>query len=484
MNAINYDAIRNGLGSLDVAAAHTASGEDRARVEDIFAPAQHAGALDPNVTIVLGARGAGKSFWASVLGNEDTRSAAAEAYPNLGLDKLEVGFGFTGQLSDGSVSKETIDRQVPKGSEDERGILLWRCVVLRSVRKALDGDSVLPIKKMMERFEDPESLEDAMLAADRELSKKRQKFVVIFDALDGLATDWDRLTRLTDALLAVAWSLRGYENLRVKLFFRPDQIRDLNLRFVEVPKLFSGATNLRWDGVDLYGMLFVRMARLDIPGFQQAFQDFLNAEKIPPIPASLKKLRAWPLASDHEVQAQIFTKMAGAFMGKSNKKGKTYEWPLRHLADGHDEVTPRSFLTLMISAATHRPFPMNQVISAEGIRQGLREASKVRVDQLAVEFPWIRRALAPLALLQVPCEPEIIVEKWRYTQTTEAIKRHANKGEFLSPFEKNKKQPELQLITSLVRIGVLSKRQDDRYDMPDLFRVAARLLKKGGVSPV
>ena len=26
-------------------------------------------------------------------------------------------------------------------------------------------------------------------------------------------------------------------------------------------------------------------------------------------------------------------------------------------------------------------------------------------------------------------------------------------------------------------------RSDGRYDMPDLFRVAARLLKKGGVSP-
>ena len=43
---------------------------------------------------------------------------------------------------------------------------------------------------------------------------------------------------------------------------------------------------------------------------------------------------------------------------------------------------------------------------------------------------------------------------------------------------------QLQLIERLIRMGVLTRRADGRYDMPDLFRVAARLLKKGGVAPV
>jgi hypothetical protein len=41
-----------------------------------------------------------------------------------------------------------------------------------------------------------------------------------------------------------------------------------------------------------------------------------------------------------------------------------------------------------------------------------------------------------------------------------------------------------QLFTALERIGVMFRRRDDRLDMPDLFRVAARLLKKGGVAPL
>ena len=36
------------------------------------------------------------------------------------------------------------------------------------------------------------------------------------------------------------------------------------------------------------------------------------------------------------------------------------------------------------------------------------------------------------------------------------------------------------LHTALSRIGVMLRRKDDRIDMPDLFRVAAKLLEKGG----
>ena len=154
---IDFEAIRRGLASLDASASHTASGESRAKVEEIFAPEQHAGALDPNVTIVLGARGAGKSFWAGVLGDDETRRAASEAYPHLGLKDVVVRFGFTGVVGDDSVSRATIDRQVPVGQELSRGLLLWRCVVLRALQSALTPTAKQPaISAMMQQYEDPE----------------------------------------------------------------------------------------------------------------------------------------------------------------------------------------------------------------------------------------------------------------------------------------------------------------------------------------
>jgi hypothetical protein len=485
MNEIDSSAIRRGLATLDASAAHAASGEGRAKVEEIFAPEQHAGALDPNAIIVLGARGAGKSFWAGVLGDDTTRKAAAEAYPNLGLSKLTVRFGFTGIANDGSISRQTIDAQVPQGQETLLAPRLWRCVVLRALYSALKPNAKPPlISEMMRTYADPEVWENDCEEADQRVAQKGQKVLVIFDALDSIAMDWERLRDLTDALLEVAWSTRGYRAIRLKLFLRPDQMRDLGLRFVELPKLVSGATNLNWGGVDLYGMLFARLGAIDELATRKSFLNLLNAEGVRPPPKTLKQLRGWSLSHSSAAQRRVFRSMAGSYMGRGHKKGRTYDWPIRHLADGHGEVTPRSFLTLMMEAARFAPVPSDQVISAEGIRHGLREASKVRVNQLDLEFPWIKRVLAPLSGLQVPCGASQISERWNETGTIAAIMRRANGGEFLPPFNPRAEgEEDVKLRATLVRIGVLMLRSDERFDMPDLFRVAARLLKKGGVAP-
>jgi len=485
MVEIDFSVIRNELRSLDASAAHAASGSGRAKVEEIYAPEQHAGALDPNVIIVLGARGAGKSFWASVLGNNGTRKAASEAYPKLGLDKLTVKFGFTGIANDGSVSRPTIDAQVANGDEAVFAPRLWRCVVLRALESAIKPNAETPtIGNMMKKYADPELWERDCAAADLLIAKENRKVLVVFDALDSIAMDWARLRELTDALLEVAWSTRGYRALRLKLFLRPDQMSDLGLRFVELPKLIAGATNLEWNGIDLYGMLFARIGTIGDRSAGASFAHLLRAEGISRPPKTLKGLRSWPLSHDENTQRRVFRRLAGDYMGRSHKKGRTYDWPLRHLADGHGEVTPRSFLTLMIEAARSSAVLIDQAISAEGIRHGLREASKVRVNQLELEFPWIKRVLAPLAGLQVPCEAEHITDRWAESETIEAIMRRANKGEFLVPFNpETEGDPDDKLRATLARIGILMLREDGRFDMPDLFRVAARLLKKGGVPP-
>lgn len=43
---------------------------------------------------------------------------------------------------------------------------------------------------------------------------------------------------------------------------------------------------------------------------------------------------------------------------------------------------------------------------------------------------------------------------------------------------------EQDLVVALEKIFVMSRRGDDRLDMPDLFRVAAKLLKKGAPAPL
>lgn len=470
---------------MDTSASSSATGEARPQPDDIFAPEHHIGALDPNTTIVLGSRGAGKSFWAGVLANSDTRAVASKIYPSLKLNAVQVELGFTGQGGDNSVSRETVDAQVLEGTERVRGALLWRCVMLRALLMAVDPSQPMPrIGQMMRDYADPEDWEYAMSTADTQLALRSERVVVLFDALDALAEDWGRLRDLTDSLLSVAWSVRGYRSARAKLFMRPDQIRDLGLRFVELPKMIAGATRIIWRGTDLYGMLFAKLA-LNRDGAQRrAFIDLLSSSGFSLPPTTPDRFRRSGLAFNSRVQQLVFANIAGRFMGRSNKKGRTYDWPLNHLADGHGEVTPRSFLTLMIRAAKATQVNHTQVISAESIRVGLREASKARVEQLDTEFKWIGRVLAPLARLQVPCSQDVIVERWADTSTLPAVMKRASAKEFLPPIDSKTDGTDAEkLISKLVRMGVLTKRADGRYDMPDLFRVAARLLRKGGVAP-
>ncbi|SDH21680.1 hypothetical protein SAMN05428968_2543 [Janthinobacterium sp. YR213] len=471
---------------MDSSASHVASGGGRPKINEIFAPEAHAGALDPNVTVVLGSRGAGKSFWAGVLGDDAARAFAADAYPRLGLQNIDVKFGFTGVLADGSVSRATIDSQVPIGSEDQKGPMLWRCVLLKALKSIVDPMSPSDdISTMMAKYTNPEMWENDCIQVDKILSSNDRTALIIFDALDSLAMDWERLRKLIDSLLEIAWLTRGFNSIRVKLFLRPDQLRDIGLRFVELPKLLSGATKLTWSGVDLYGMLFTRLAGIEDPILKESLNEVFAEEGVSAAPTGLGRLRSWPLAYDKVIQARVFARLAGPYMGSSHKKGKTYDWPLKHLGDGHSEVTPRSFLTLMIEAARRSHGQIEQVLTAEAIRHGLREASKFRVDQLNDEFPWIKRVLLPLARLQVPCADSQIVDRWRETATIEAVMLRVGNREFLGPFDPRTQQEKHEaLILALVRIGVLIIRGDGRYDMPDLFRVAARLLKKGAVAPI
>lgn len=55
---------------------------------------------------------------------------------------------------------------------------------------------------------------------------------------------------------------------------------------------------------------------------------------------------------------------------------------------------------------------------------------------------------------------------------------------YLPPFPDIDSSGPEELFTALEGIGVMFRRRDDRLDIPDLFRVAARLLKKGGVAPL
>lgn len=488
MNAASIDmgALRTALSQLP--SDHDSTGEYRPTVEEIFTPLQHANALDPNTPIVVGARGAGKSFWAGVLGQDDTRLATAQAYPNLGLERLIVMPGYSGLQDNVAVSPKTVDARVPVGRESELASDLWQATIIRAAHAALGLEiPFLTVREFMERFSDPEDAEAEFTRLDSHFRDKELTLLVTFDALDTLSRDWVRSSRLVDALLETVWSLRARRHIKAKVFIRPEQLNDESLRFVELPKLKSGRVELEWKQVDLYGLLFWRLAEYaDVLGSQESFRSLaLSAGVVTPNATSSTK-RRWPLMFNSSTQKRLMQRFAGLHMGRSPKKGGTYDWPYNHLGDAAGKVTPRSFIKLFVEAAKFGQAPAQQVISAEGIRHGLREASKVRVDQLGIEYPWIKRALAPLAGLIVPCEGDLLFSRWAESNTVNLILAASANEEtgFLPPFPLPARGEPLYLLAlAMQRIGVISIRESGKFDIPDLFRVAAKMLKRGGTPP-
>ena len=475
---IDFLAVRTALAALP--SDHDVVGEYRPTAEEIFTPDQHANALDPNTPVVVGARGAGKSFWAGVLGHDDTRGVTAIAYPNLGLDLLIVKSGYSG-VADSKI----IDARVPKGNEVERAPEFWQAVIMRAAKSALRPSDDLPkIREFMESYADPEDAAREFSLLDGQFAASGKVLLVTFDALDTLSREWVRSSRLVDALFEVVWALRARRSIRAKIFIRPEQLSDDSLRFVELPKLRSGRVELEWKQVDLYGLLYWRLATVSDANAIESFKSLVH-EAGSTIPDDPRRRRS-PLLTDRDSQKPVMDRLAGLYMGRTNKKGGTYDWPYNHLGDSEGKVTPRSFIKLFLEAAKFGQAPALQVISAEGIRHGLRQASRVRVDQLGVEYKWVKRALAPLAGVTVPCEQEKIFSRWSETNTIHLILENAADDQqgFLPPFPVPTKGNMLEMLAdAMQRIGMLSYRDDGRIDIPDLFRVAAMMLKKGGTPP-
>lgn len=481
MNEFNVAELRATIATLQT--DHDASGEMTPEVGEVYAPRQHASALAPSTQVVVGARGAGKSFWAGVLGKDETRLLAAEVYPSVGLDTLIVRFGYTGLSTKTAVSRQTIDNRVKIGDHN-LAVVFWRSVILRASMHATDDPrGSLPMSALMGQLNDPEILEHEFEQVDNLLTRRKKTALVIFDALDTLANNWNRLTSLTDALFEAVWSLRAYKNVRAKIFIRPDQLNDEGLKFVELPKIRNGRVELHWTRKDLYGCFYSRIYEAEKKTSKDDFIRLIYSERVPAPKNNSDRLRNWGLIIYEERQKKVMERLSGLYMGNASNKGSTYPWTFNHLADAKGVVTPRSFLRLFVEAAQLTQEHATLTLTPDAIRHGLRQASKTRVEQLALEYAWIKRALAPLAGLKVPCHTAEIHYLWQQSNTVDTIFKAARVEGFLPPYRRHDDIDEEQALElALEKIGVLSYRPDGRADIPDLFRIAARMFKLGGVA--
>jgi hypothetical protein len=167
-------------------------------------------------------------------------------------------------------------------------------------------------------------------------------------------------------------------------------------------------------------------------------------------------------------------------MGANRRKGVTFNWILDHLRDGTDRMSPRVLLWLVEAAArkeSESPRAQGgQLIHHVAIRRALDEVSAQVVRGAEnTEFRWINGLRERLKVdREVP---------WSRREIDQLL-RDNFAGPWGGPGSQTRPPgatPE-ELRDNLVELGILRRRGDDSFDVPDLYLHGLGLVRRGGVA--
>ncbi len=462
-----------------------AEGEEIEKLARTFYPApEHLRMLEPEVVLVVGPRGSGKTeiFRALTDGNLldavageargvriPTGNAArwVKAYP-LGRD----GFDPAG-----------LARFITRaGSAPDAVQELWFAYLVRILEADLAGDFLGPLEALLRAAAGaPNQVHAAFRAAqetpllaldelDARLEREGRLLFVAYDELDVLGgADWKAMAAGVEGLVAF-WAAyaRRWRSIRPKIFLRTDLFDRFAVRGgADLAKLAAGRVELTWSDRQLYAMLLRRIANTS-----DRLADYVRGA-----PRSVVKWRedaklGWIPSLERWTDARpIIERMVGPYMGGNRKKGLSYRWPLAHVRDGRERAVPRPLVRLFEEAARleeNNPNPVRgmRILAPTSLRRALDRVSEEHVAHARDEWKWIDALKDRLRGLLVPAERR-------------EVERRLNdcaRWEPEPPFDDSR-----DLLDYALEVGILRKRPDGRIDASDLFLYGLGLRRKGGV---
>ncbi len=472
---IDFGAIRAAMSDLKLSSKVTPNAP--IETDQVFFPDGHRGVLDLGRQLVVGNRGMGKSFWTHALVNQDLREVLARKYKLSELARTEVVIGFNGsdRLSAVAPTTDEIAIALRHGCDPD---VIWRAVLLRATH-SLGGTGPNPnFREAMEQITaTPDLYANVLSAADNKLTREGRSLLVVFDALDRLAEDWEGIGKLTKGLLVRSLGLQSFRAIHAKIFIRNDQMGDTSLfNFRDSSKIRNDRVNLSWRASDLYGLLLFELLRS-----QKAKHALDTLASQTRTRAALPEYGQIDTAALEE-QAILISAIAGEFMGSHKKRGRVYSWVPLHLSDADNNCSPRTFLTAWKSAADYVPSPTDRVVDHLGLIDGVRRASNTRLSELREDYPWIDAALNPLRRQLVPMLRNELFSLWENDGVIDRIIAELDKNGWLAPIDVFLDREPMALLSTMVSIAVMEERASGKINVPDIFRVEAEILRKGGVA--
>jgi hypothetical protein len=257
---------------------------------------------------------------------------------------------------------------------------------------------------------------------------------------------------------------------------RVDQFADPELfRFPDSSKIRNDCVDLGWRPYELYGLLFFELLRhKDAATLLKELARHLDAYSALPINGRLNVVA--------HTQELVINAIAGEYMGTSSKRGRVYTWVPLHLSDAQNNCSPRTFLTAWKTAAEHFPAPQKQAVDHLGLSEGVRRASNARLTELSEDYPWIKLVLEPLRRQFVPVERSHLFELWKEAKVIEQILEKSSGSGWLAPSGVIVDHSLDALLRTMASIAVMEERANGKINVPDIFRVEAGILRKGGVA--
>lgn len=449
----------------------------------IHVPASHAKALHPDTQLVVGMRGAGKSFWWRALQDKHQRTLVAERAPNTGLAKAaEVSAGFGETPNPDAYPGPDVLVQLVRAGEDPR--LIWRTVILHALTQGAVTQGSTWAERVARVAQDPERADRALYERDSHYDRDDTYWIILFDALDRSASDWRTMNALIRGLLQAMLDLRPYRRLRAKSFLRIDQLDEREVGdFADASKILAGRVDLAWPAYELYALLWQYLCNSTDGAFRNELE---TALRLPSQPLADLWLPPTDLRRSEAEQRRVFHAIAGPWMGRDHRRGYPYTWVPNHLADAGGRTSPRSFIVALRKAAaeTAERYPTHTwPLHYESIKRGVQSASEVRVRELQEDYPWVHTLMDPLNGMVVPCAFEAIESAWKQTNALDALTRRVQ--------ERNERLPPAHLgqgadgvRQDLENLGIFLRLRDGRVNIPDVFRVGYGLGRRGGVRPI
>ncbi len=445
----------------------------------LYVPPAHLKALRLESQLVIGMRGAGKSFWTAALAAAPLRTVIGQTEPYL--TDTEVSIGFAAAADVDAYPDRDILAELLKQAATPYDI--WRAVVARWLAK-LTGEYV-PAARWHETVawvrQNPEALARIAQAADQRLASEQRYGLIVFDALDRTSTDWNTVNQIVFDLLRVVLWLTEFKRLHAKVFLREDQFDRLDLNFPDAAKLKATKAELKWEPCDLHGLLWQRFCNADHEHGAVLRDLYARITGQPARPEDGVWLLSNDVKRDERRQRALFAALASDWMGKDSRRGVPYVWVVSHLADGHGRVSPRSFLAAIRAAAedSARYSDYRYPLHYESIKRGVQQASQIRVDEIAEDYPWVTKLMAPLRGLSVPCPIETITARWQERFPNGPVDLGGN---YLPPLRADLGWSGIQ--DDLRRLGIFEFTSDNRINLPDIYRIGFGLGRRGGVKPI